>query len=871
MIELRTLGAVDLRSSDGAELRAVLQQPKRLALLVYLVSAKPGKLIRRDSLLALFWPELDQDHARAALRRALYFLRQAGGADLVVSRGDEEVGVAGDRIWCDANAFDQAIDENQLEQALEAYRGDFLDGFYVQGAPEAEAWLDRERIRRRYDAALASWRLARTALPDLSAAGRWAQRAIELAPQDEDAILAYLLELERRGERSLALRLYAQAAERIQTELGTAPHPKLASAAERIRNAGPAAAAPTATTRDEWLVAVCPFVVRGDPAFAYLAEGMVDLLSTKLDGTGALRTTDPRTVVQLAGPTAATGADLATGARIADQLGAGLFVIGTIVESGGRLEASVSLHQADRTLRARVEGRTETESGLFDLVDELIRRLVADFDQSAAGRLSRLAALTTSSLPALRAYLQGEHEFRLGRHLQALDLFRRSTVEDRSFALAYYRLASSLAANALIGPARQASADAYRHRDRLSDHDRLLLEAQHAWLHGHTGEAERRYVSLTMAFPEHVEPWYLLGDLLLHANPYRGRSIAEAREPLERALRIDGAHVGALTQLARIAAMEGRRDDLARLVERVLQLSPTADQALGLDVLRAFALGTIAEQNAVVESVAKASGLVIARAFTDIALYVRDLEGAERLAAAVLPAARSTDFAALGNIILAHLELALGRDEAVTARLLTASRLEPVWGLELRAYFAALPFADVAAEVRDQVQAELEAWDPDDLPASIAPPFVFHDGLHPHLRSYLLGLLAARRNDSAAVRLAAEALSELAVPAGAEAMAEQLGRTLDALAWRLEGRPGDALAALERLKTDVWFQYAVGSPFFAGTYQRYLRAELLEQVGRVDEAIRWWETIAQRSPFELAFAPAAARRIKQAASPQVSS
>ncbi len=847
----------------------MLQQPKRLALLVYLASAKPGKLIRRDSLLALFWPELDQDHARAALRRALYFLRQAGGADLIVSRGDEEVGIATDRIWCDANAFDQAIDDNQLEQALDAYRGDFLDGFYVQGAPEAEAWLDRERIRRRYDAALASWRLARTALPDLSAAARWAQRAIELAPQDEDAILAYLMELERRGERSLALRLYAQAAERIQTELGTAPHAKLTTVADRIRNAGPATAALSAK-RDEWLVAVCPFVVRGDPAHAYLAEGMVDLLSTKLDGTGALRTTDPRTVLQLAGASASTGADLASGARIAEQLGAGLFVIGTIVESGGRLEASVSLHQADRTLRVRVEGRTEAESGLFDLVDELIRRLVADFDQSAAGRLSRLAALTTSSLPALRAYLQGEHEFRLGRHLQALDLFRRSTVEDRSFALAYYRLASSLAANALIGPARQASADAYRHRDRLSDHDRLLLEAQHAWLHGHTAEAERRYASLTMAFPEHVEPWYLLGDLLLHANPYRGRSIAEAREPLERALSIDGAHVGALTQLARIAALEGRRDDLARLVDRALQLSPTADQALGLEVLQAFALGSSAEQDAVVESVAKAPGLVIARAFTDITLYVRDLEGAERLAAAVLPAARSTDFAALGNIILAHLEFALGRDGAVAARLLTASRLEPVWGLELRAYFAALPFADVPAEDRSQVEAELNAWDPNDLPASIAPPFVFHDGLHPHLRSYLLGLLAARRGDTAAIRLAAEALSELAVPAGAEAMAEQLVRTLDALVWRLEGRPGDALAALERLKTDVWFQYAVGSPFFAGTYQRFLRAELLEQVGRVDEAIRWWETIAQRSPFELAFAPAAARRIRQAASPQVS-
>lgn len=859
MIELSTLGAVDLRSAARGELRAVLQQPKRLALLVYLTTAKPGKLFRRDSLLATFWPDLDQEHARAALRRSLYFLRQSGGAELLVGRGDEEVGVDPNLIRCDALAFDDAINRNDLEAALEHYRGDFLEGFYVQGAPEAEAWLDRERTRRRYEAALAAWQLARRRLPDISTAGRWAQRAVDLAPQDEDAMLSFLLELERHRARGLALRLYDQAAERLATDFGIKPGSALTQAAARIRSA--TREREVEITRDQWLVAVCPFSVRGDPGLRYLSEGMVDVVSTKLDGTGALRTLDPKVVVQATAINAAGGTDMDAGRAVAGRLGAGFFVTGTIVESGGRLEAAIGLFEADGRRRAGAEGRTDSEAGLFELVDDLVRRLVADLDQSAAGRLGRLAALTSVSLPALKAYLQGEHEFRLGRHLQALDLFRRATIEDRSFALAYYRLASSLAANAMIGPAYHASSEAFRNRDRLSDHDRLLLEAQHAWLGGHTAEAERRYAALTVSFPEQVEPWYLLGDLLFHANPYRGRSILEARDPFERTLAIDPDNLGAVTQLARLAALEGRLDDLRSLIDRALALSPAADQAVGLRVLAAFANGDEAGQRSAAEELVRAPGLAIARAFADVALYARDLDGALRLGEAVLPTARSPEFSALGNLMLAHLEMARGRSAEALDRLRLAARHEPAWALEVRALFAALPVGGLDRVEREAVETELAGWDAATARPASAVPLVFHDGLHPHLRVYLLGLLAARREVPARVVESAESLSELPVPTGAEVFIEHLARTLDAEALRLQGRPAEALAALERLRTNVWFQYAVGSPFFAGTYQRFLRAELLAQVGRYDEARGWWQTIAQRSPYELILATAAAERV----------
>src|SRR2546425_10874480 len=109
MIEFRLLGTLHLIDAAGREVKSLLTRPRRLALLAYLAAATPRGLHRRDSLLALFWPELDQEHARAALRQALHVVRGSLGSDLVLTRGDEEIGLDFDRLWCDVVAFDEAV------------------------------------------------------------------------------------------------------------------------------------------------------------------------------------------------------------------------------------------------------------------------------------------------------------------------------------------------------------------------------------------------------------------------------------------------------------------------------------------------------------------------------------------------------------------------------------------------------------------------------------------------------------------------------------------------------------------------------------------------------------------------------------------
>src|SRR2546428_12077334 len=163
MIELRLLGRLSLTSAAGRDVRALLGQPRRLALLAYLAAATPPGFHRRDSLLALFWPELDQEHARAALRQALHVVRDALGADAVASRGDEEIGLDFDQFSCDVNAFGNAVDEEQFREALDLYRGDLLEGFFISGAPEFERWLETGRARLREAAARAARNLSERA------------------------------------------------------------------------------------------------------------------------------------------------------------------------------------------------------------------------------------------------------------------------------------------------------------------------------------------------------------------------------------------------------------------------------------------------------------------------------------------------------------------------------------------------------------------------------------------------------------------------------------------------------------------------------------------------------------------------------------
>src|SRR3989475_8213471 len=225
MIELRMLGRLSLTSADGRDVRSLLGQPRRLALLAYLAAATPQGFHRRDTLLALFWPELDQEHARAALRQALHVVRDALDAGAVTSRGDEEIGLVCDQVSCDVVASERAVDREQFREALDLYRGDLLEGFFISGAPEFERWLETGRARLREAAARAARNLSERAeaRDNLTTAVQLARRAAQLVPSDEAALRRLIAVLDRHGDRAGALQAYEEFAAGVAADYDAQP------------------------------------------------------------------------------------------------------------------------------------------------------------------------------------------------------------------------------------------------------------------------------------------------------------------------------------------------------------------------------------------------------------------------------------------------------------------------------------------------------------------------------------------------------------------------------------------------------------------------------------------------------------------------
>jgi DNA-binding SARP family transcriptional activator len=102
VFRLTTLGSPVLADGAGEEIRSVLAQSKQLAVLAYVATEGAQGFVRRDALLALFWPESDADAARQALRQTLYHLRRETAEDLFVARSADEIAINRDILWCDA-------------------------------------------------------------------------------------------------------------------------------------------------------------------------------------------------------------------------------------------------------------------------------------------------------------------------------------------------------------------------------------------------------------------------------------------------------------------------------------------------------------------------------------------------------------------------------------------------------------------------------------------------------------------------------------------------------------------------------------------------------------------------------------------------
>ncbi len=234
---LHLLGGIELRGVRIEVADKLLAQSKAVALLAYLALCPDGRYQRRDRIVGLLWPELDQTHARSALRKAVLAVRSALGDDVLIGRGDEELLLPPEQLWCDVRAFSAHADAGHVAHALELYEGELMPGFHLTGCGEFDAWLAQERGAVARSAAAAAWTLALQleASQDFTRAGRMARRVVQFEWTDERVLRRTMQMLERIGDRAGALRIYEDFARRVNTELEAQPSAETVALVAEIR------------------------------------------------------------------------------------------------------------------------------------------------------------------------------------------------------------------------------------------------------------------------------------------------------------------------------------------------------------------------------------------------------------------------------------------------------------------------------------------------------------------------------------------------------------------------------------------------------------------------------------------------------------
>lgn len=317
-----------------------------------------------------------------------------------------------------------------------------------------------------------------------------------------------------------------------------------------------AAAAP-----DPHRIAILPFRVTG--ADTTLGEGIAELLSAEFTGESGPRAVHMGTVIRgwrQAGGGAREPLTQPVAMRAARQMGAGLFIDGSIVGLGNRLTVTASVVSA-------IDGqsrRAESIRGSADSLDVLMSRLTSTLLALAGGE-SREGSrgVLTASTSAMRAYIEGMSEWRRYRREEANAAFERAFREDSTFARA--ALMRYWTANFIGEPiAGQWGRAVFALRERLSSADRLLVTAllgEHypAVRFPAVSFADRQRAAAQL--PESPEAQYLAGDWLFH---YSGA--IDATDAMERAR----------GYFIRSIALDSQQTVLGHLVDVAVMLADTA-------------------------------------------------------------------------------------------------------------------------------------------------------------------------------------------------------------------------------------------------------------------------------------------------------
>ena len=352
---------------------------------------------------------------------------------------------------------------------------------------------------------------------------------------------------------------------------------------------------------DQNLIAVAPFDVL-DPAYQVWREGLVDVLAANLDGAGPLRSVSPALAVKR---WKGGAAERASATEFAKGLSAGIVIFGRVMAAGRdtvRIEASL-MDAATNRLIGEVQVRDDI-SRMDRIADSLSLRILAELAQSRAIGAVRRGTIGSTSVPAIKAYLQGAQFYRRSDWDSAAAYAQRAVAIDSNFAPALRLLSNAFSWQAGLPRGLRLEFRTYALRAGASNvglapresllvasdslfaalHVRVTSGPPSAEVYAMAGRLFEMLEGGTERFPDDPETWFKLGDARFHYGVFHPstETLTKVRAAFDRAVALDSAfspsYIHLVDVLNRLQDVEAMRDAMAKF----LALEPGGEQAAGL-------------------------------------------------------------------------------------------------------------------------------------------------------------------------------------------------------------------------------------------------------------------------------------------------
>ncbi len=261
--------------------------------------------------------------------------------------------------------------------------------------------------------------------------------------------------------------------------------------------------------------------------------------------------------------------------KIAQRAGVRTMLLGTVLQSQPKLAITAQLIEvtSGKILSSQRLSGFSTDQ-MFSMVDSLAVLVKSGLNVTSqpAAEAKSVASVTTSSPEAYRSYLEGVELNNKVYSDEAEAAFKRAIELDSNFAMAYFRLANVWRPGNLrdLTAQRKALEKARQLKDRVTEKERLQIEAQYAWtIEVNLPRAAEIMEKLLQKYPHEQSVYENLGRIYANLGDYKRQE-----QTYLNALKQDSLDKLLWNSLAYCYARSGRKMEALQAIDRYLQIAP---------------------------------------------------------------------------------------------------------------------------------------------------------------------------------------------------------------------------------------------------------------------------------------------------------